>query len=65
MSPEDIFSNLSLCMVNLCLQSYTFWIYFILYLHVLIRIWIHKGTEYDRIWIRIYDTGSNHGVFSI
>ena len=35
-------------MVNLCLKSYTFGIFFILYwyLNVWIRIWIHLAPEY-------------------
>ena len=46
MSPKEIISHLSLWIVNLYLKSYTFCLYFILYLHVWIRIRIHKAPEY-------------------
>ena len=38
MAPEELFSRLNFWMVNLCLKSYTFCLYFILYLYVWIRI---------------------------
>ena len=56
-----IFSQLSLLIVNLCLKSYTFCLYFILYLHVWIRIRIKNTDPYPQSsWIRIqYGSGSN------
>ena len=47
MSPKEIFSQLSLRILNLYLKSFTFCLYFILvcmYVHVWIRI--HKAPEY-------------------
>ena len=44
MAPDELFSQLSLWTVNLCPKSYTFCLYFILYLHVWIQI--HKAPEY-------------------
>ena len=41
---KDIFCPMSLWILNYYLKSYTFWVYFILYLHVWIRI--HKAPEY-------------------
>ena len=46
MAPEELFSQLSLWMVNLCSKSYSFGLFFIQYLHVWIRIRIHKAPEY-------------------
>ena len=43
MSPQEICSQLSLWIVNLCLKSCTFCLYFILYLQVWIRT--HKAPE--------------------
>ena len=43
MTPEEIFSQLSHWIVNLYLKSYTFFLYFSLFLHV--WIWIHKALE--------------------
>ena len=51
-----IFSQLSLLIVNLCLKSYTFCLYFILYLHVWIRIYT-KLLNTDPNLIRIHNTG--------
>ena len=41
---KDIFCPMSLWILNYNLKSYTFWVYYILYLHVWIRI--HKAPEY-------------------
>ena len=52
-------------MVNLCLNSYTFCLYFIIYLYVQIRI--HKAPEYgsntDRIRIE-YGSGSGSRILN-
>ena len=44
MSPKEIFSQLSLWIVNLYLKSYIFCLHFNLYLHVWIRI--QEAPEY-------------------
>ena len=46
MSPKEIFTQLSLWIVNLYLKSYNFLSPFILYLHVWIWIRIQKAPEY-------------------
>ena len=67
MSPEQIFSLLFLWIVNLCVNSYNFCLYFILYLHVWIQICI-QNTDPDPqrswlwIWIRIHNTSSSYIV---
>ena len=56
MSPEEIFTQLSLWIVNLYLKtkSYTFYLHFILYLHVWIRIRIwNTDPDPESSWIRI------------
>ena len=45
MAPEELFSQLSLWMVNLCLKYFSFCIYFILYLHVWIRT--YRAPEFE------------------
>ena len=53
MSPEEFFSQLSLWIVNLCLKSYPFPLYFILYLQVWIRIRIQNmDPDPQSSWIR-------------
>ena len=44
MSPKEIFTQLSLIMVNLYLKSYNFCLHFILFLHVWICI---RNTDPD------------------
>ena len=46
MSPKEIFTQMSLLTLNLCLKSYIFCLHFILYLHVRIRIRI-PNTDLD------------------
>ena len=43
MAPEELFSRLSHWIGNLCPNSYTFGLYYILYLHV--WMWTHKASE--------------------
>ena len=54
MSPKEIFSKLSHWIVNLFLESDTFFLYFILFLHVWIRIRIlNSDPDPQSSWIRI------------
>ena len=54
MSPLEIFSQLSHWIVNLYLKSHTFCLYFILFIHVWIRIRIpNKDPDPQSSWIRI------------
>ena len=60
MSPKEIFSQLSHWILKKFLQSYTFCLYFILFLHVWIRIRIlDTDPDQQSSWIRIqYGSGS-------
>ena len=64
MAREEYFSQLSLIMMKLCLQSYTFCFYFILFLPLWIRIrfWNTDPQSLlrtDPCWIRIHNTAHN------
>ena len=63
MSPKEIFSQLSHWIVILCLKSHTFCLYFILFLHVWIRIFISymdPDPQSSWIWIQ-FISGSGLG----
>ena len=60
---KKLFSQLSFWMMNLCIKSDTFCLYFIQYLHVWIQI--QKAPEYrtDLIRIRFHNTVLNQQIF--
>ena len=62
MAPEELFSQLSPCMLNFCLKSYTFSLSFILYLYVWIRIRIHKVHEYGSGSTTLHFFSSNFSI---